>query len=86
MSDPVPAPTPVVDPVPVSDPTPVTEGTQTVEDKVDNGANYIEHVLDEPYYGWAFNGTARINLSGQRIFVLQDDGTPVQYGTPPDLI
>jgi hypothetical protein len=88
MSDPVPAPTPVVDPVPVSDPipAPTEEGSQVDTLGGAVGHNYLEHVLDDPYHGWAFNGIARIELNGQRIFELLDDGTPVQYGTPPDLI
>lgn len=85
---------PIVDPpVPAPDPpvavSPTEEGSQVIPDPqgaaVGPPANYVEHVLDAPYEGWAYNDSARIFLSGQRIFVLHDDGTPIVYGTPPDL-
>ena len=85
--DPVPSP-PVVDPAPAPDPVPAPTEEATQVDKldvVDAPANYVEHVLDTAYTGWAYNGTARIELNGQRVFELHDDGTPIQYGTPPDL-
>ena len=85
MSDtPVPVPP---DPAPAPDVpvVPTEEGTQVnPSDQVPN-AKYVEHVLDEPYYGWVYNSVHRINLSGQRVFELVDDGSKPTYGTPPDL-
>jgi hypothetical protein len=85
VSDPIPAPA-TVDPPVVNPVVPTEEGSQVDTLGGAIGHNYLEHVLDDPYHGWAFNGIARIELNGQRIFELIDDGTPVQYGTPPDLI